>query len=98
MPAGAAFAGLEVNPLDPVTGTRPNPNFGTERQLGTFLQSKYNAMQVQLRRRSGRINFDANYTWSHEIDNTLNVFGTFENPLQLQSRPRQRRHRSASQL
>ncbi len=80
LPAGAAFAGLEVNPLNPLTGTRPFPNFGDERELGTFLQSNYNALQAQLRRRAGRFNFDANYTWSHEIDNTLNVFGTFEDP------------------
>jgi hypothetical protein len=80
LPAGAAFAGLQVNPLDPQTGTRPYPQFGTERVLGNFLQSKYNAMQVQLRHRAGRLNFDVNYTWSHEIDNTLNVFGTFEDP------------------
>ncbi len=80
LPAGAAFAGLEVNPLNPLTGTRPYPNFGDERVLGNFLQSNYNAMQVQLRHRAGRLNFDANYTWSHEIDNTLNVFETFEDP------------------
>jgi outer membrane receptor protein involved in Fe transport len=79
-PAGAAYAGLEVNPLDPLTGRRPYPNFADERQLGTFLQANYHAMQAILRRRAGRFNFDANYTWAHEIDNTLNVFGTFENP------------------
>ncbi|HEX4810257.1 MAG TPA: TonB-dependent receptor [Bryobacteraceae bacterium] len=79
-PAGAAFAGLEVNPLNPLTGTRPYPNFGDERELGAFLQSKYDAMQTQLRHRTGKVDFDVNYTWSHEIDNTLNVFGTFEDP------------------
>src|SRR6185437_10494594 len=80
LPAGAAYAGLEVNPLDPLTGNKPYPNFGTIRQLGSFLQSKYNAMQVQLRHRTGRANFDVNYTWSHEIDNALDVFGTFSDP------------------
>ena len=80
LPAGAAYAGLEVNPLDPLTGNKPYPDFGTIRQLGSFLQSKYNAMQVQLRHRTGRANFDVNYTWSHEIDNALDVFGTFSDP------------------
>lgn len=79
-PAGAAYAGLEVNPLNPLTGERPYPNFADERQLGTFLQGNYHAMQVMVRHRAGKFNFDANYTWSHEIDNTLNVFGTFEDP------------------
>ena len=35
-------------------------------------------MQVALRRRTARFMFDVNYTWSHTIDNTVNVFGSFQ--------------------
>jgi hypothetical protein len=80
LPAGAAFAGLELNPINPATGQRAvNQNFGDERVLGDFLTSKYNAMQVALRRHAGRLTLDANYTWAHEFDNTVSVFGAFEN-------------------
>lgn len=81
LPAGAAFAGLELNNVDPVTGQRPlnNTDFADERLLGDFLTSKYNAMQVSLRRHAGRFTMDANYTWSHEFDNAVSVFGAFQN-------------------
>jgi hypothetical protein len=81
LPAGAAFAGLELNNADPITGHRPlnNTNFADERLLGDFLTSKYNAMQVALRRHAGRFTLDANYTWAHEFDNAVSVFGAFQN-------------------
>ncbi len=80
LPAGAAFAGLELNPINPVTGLRAvNQNFGDERVLGDFLTSKYDALQVALRRHAGRLTLDANYTWAHELDNSVSVFGAFEN-------------------
>ena len=80
LPAGAAFAGLELNSVNPVTGMRfLNQNFGDERFLGDFLTSKYDALQVALRRHAGRLTLDANYTWSHEFDNAVSVFGAFQN-------------------
>jgi hypothetical protein len=80
LPAGAAFAGLQLNSVNPVTMMRfLNQNFGDERFLGDFLTSKYNAMQVALRRHAGRLTLDANYTWSHEFDNAVSVFGAFQN-------------------
>jgi len=80
LPAGAAFAGLELNPIiNAATGERAvNQNFGDERVLGDFLNSNYNALQVALRRHAGRFTLDANYTWAHELDNTVSVFGAFE--------------------
>ncbi|MBZ5566134.1 MAG: TonB-dependent receptor, partial [Acidobacteriia bacterium] len=79
LPAGAAFAGLELNVIDINTGVRPYPGFGDERFLGNFLGSNYNSLQVGVRRRAARFTFDANYSWGHEIDNTVNIFGAFEN-------------------
>lgn len=76
--AGAAFAGLELNNIDINTGKRPFPGFGDERVLGNFLSSRYRALQTSLRRRASRFTFDVNYSWSQQLDNTINVFGAFE--------------------
>jgi hypothetical protein len=76
--AGAAFAGLTMNNIDVDTGERPYPNWGDERILGNMLSSWYHSMQVALRRRTSRFMFDVNYAWSHTIDNTVNVFGAFQ--------------------
>lgn len=81
LPAGAAFAGLQFNTQNPFTGVRAlNQNFGDQRFLGDFLNSKYNSMQVALRGHTTHWNYDVNYTWSHEFDDTVSVFGAFVNP------------------
>lgn len=81
LPAGAAFAGLQFNNQNPITGTFPlSQNFANERLLGDFLDSKYNSMQVALRSHQRAITYDLNYTWSHEFDDTVSVFGAFVNP------------------
>ena len=79
LPAGAAFAGRQVNRVDLISGMKPFPGFADIRLLGGFLKSSYNALQVSLRRRSaGRLNFDFNYTWSHELDNAVSIFADFQ--------------------
>ncbi|MGO8717596.1 MAG: TonB-dependent receptor domain-containing protein [Acidobacteriaceae bacterium] len=81
LPAGAAFAGLEFNNLNPYYGTYPlSTNYANERLLGDFLSSNYNSMQVALRGRGPHLTYDLNYTWSHERDNTVSVFGAFVDP------------------
>lgn len=81
LPAGAAFAGLQFNNQNPITGTYPrSENFANERLLGNYLDSKYNSMQVALRGHHRVITYDLNYTWSHEFDDTVSVFGAFVNP------------------
>jgi hypothetical protein len=47
------------------------------------LFSKYNALQAQLRRNVGKLALEANYTWSHEIDDEVNVFAGFSDPFNL---------------
>lgn len=78
LPAGAAYAGLQMNSVDVNTKLKPYPLWGDVRLLGNFLGSNYNSLQVSLRRRATKFTFDINYTWSHEIDNTVNIFGAFE--------------------
>lgn len=75
LPAGAAYAGEELN-LSPFPGA-PNqisPDFGNIRYLGDFVQSSYQSLQASLRRHMARgLNVDANYTWSHELDDGVNI-------------------------
>ncbi len=80
LPAGAAYAGEELN-LSPFGPNQISPNFGQIRRLGNFLDSNYHALQASVRRRVGKgFNVDANYTWSHEIDDAVNILtGAFQN-------------------
>jgi hypothetical protein len=81
MQAGISFAALNANPANPFTQARPFSGFANENVANDGLFSNYNALQVQLRRNVGRLSLEANYTWSHEIDDLVNVFGGFSNPL-----------------
>ncbi len=80
LPAGAAYAGMELN-YDAWGNKTISNNFGQIRRLGNFLGSNYNAMQVSMRRRAAKgLTLDANYTWSHELDNAVNILtGAFQN-------------------
>ena len=80
LPAGAAYAGEELN-LSPFGSNVLSPNFGQIRRLGNFLDSNYHALHASLRRRVSKgVNVDANYTWSHEIDDGVNILtGAFQN-------------------
>jgi hypothetical protein len=54
-----------VNPLG-----RLNPNYGTMREWQNDVNSSYNAFQFQLKKQmSHGLLLNANYTWSHSIDN-----------------------------
>ena len=80
--AGVNFAAVNVNPTNPnpFIGTRPHSGFSSENYLGDVLGSDYQSLQVQLRRNAHHLNTQINYTWSHEIDDMVNVFSGFENP------------------
>ncbi len=80
LPAGAAYAGQELN-LSPFGGNVISDSFGQIRHLGNFVNSNYHSMQASLRRRVGKgLNVDANYTWSHEFDDAVNILtGAYQN-------------------
>lgn len=80
MQSGVSFAALNANPANPFTQARPFSGFANENLAVDGLFSNYNALQVQLRRNVGRLSLEGNYTWSHEIDDLVNVFGGFSNP------------------
>jgi hypothetical protein len=80
--AGVNFAAINENPenVNPNIGTRPNSGFADENYLGDSLGSNYQSLQVQLRRNYHHLNTEMNYTWSHEIDDMVNVFQGFADP------------------
>jgi hypothetical protein len=80
MQSGVSFAALNANPANPFTQARRFSGFANENLAVDGLFSNYNALQVQLRRNFGRLSLEGNYTWSHEIDDLVNVFGGFSNP------------------
>jgi hypothetical protein len=80
--AGVNFAAINENPenVNPNIGTRPHSGFADENYLGDSLGSNYQSLQVQLRRNYHHLDTEMNYTWSHEIDDMVNVFSGFEDP------------------
>jgi hypothetical protein len=83
MQAGVSFAAINVNPADIYTQARPYSDFANENLSADALFSNYNALQVQLRRNSGPLTTEVNYTWSHEIDDLVNVFNGWSNPFNI---------------
>jgi hypothetical protein len=80
LPAGAAYAGLELN-YTPFGTKQISDAFGNVRRLGNFVNSNYHALQASYRyRMSHGLTVDANYTWSHELDDGVNILtGAYQN-------------------
>ncbi len=57
------------NVLSTTTVGRPNANFGPMTDIFSAVNSKYNALVIQLNRRMSRhLQFMGSYTWSHSLD------------------------------
>jgi hypothetical protein len=55
------------------TGPRPNPLLGSETDIFSGVISNYQALAFQVNHRmSHHVQFSANYTWSHALDNGVN--------------------------
>ncbi len=80
MQAGVDFAAINLNPANIVTQARPLSGFASENLDADALSSSYDALQVQLRRNIGHLTVEANYTYSHEIDDMVNVFSGWSDP------------------
>lgn len=79
--AGVNFAAINENPANPFSGVpQVYSQFANEDYLGDDLGSDYQSLQVQLRRNYHHLNTEMNYTWSHEIDDMVNVFSGFSDP------------------
>ena len=73
-----------INPTLDAFGTRPIAGIGNIIDIGTYPQSNYNALQVTFKRNlANGLRFNANYTWSHEIDNVIGFFKDYQNYLDL---------------
>jgi len=81
MQAGQNFAGVNLNPANLVNdNNRPFPNFANENLEACELSGAYNSLQVQLRHNVGKLNFEANYTWSHTINDMVNFLNNYSDP------------------
>jgi hypothetical protein len=81
MQAGVDFAAVELNPANTATSVRQNyTGFAAENLNSDTLFSRYEALQVQLRHNHKHLNLEANYSWSHEFDDLVNIFSAFSNP------------------
>lgn len=78
--AGIDFAAENLNPPNYFTQAYPMSGYANEYYEPDELQSNYNALQVQLRHNVGKLDVEANYTWSHEIDDMVNVFNSYSDP------------------
>ncbi|HXY02402.1 MAG TPA: hypothetical protein VEI49_02440, partial [Terriglobales bacterium] len=82
MQAGVDFQPLNANPANVFSAARQSLLFANENVDSDELSSNYNSLQVQLRRNVGRLTFETNYTWSHELDDMVGIFSPgFENPM-----------------
>jgi hypothetical protein len=69
-----------INPNLDVFGTKPIPGVGNILDIGTYPQSNYNALQVTFKRNLTKgLRINANYTWSHEIDDVIGFFKDYQN-------------------
>jgi hypothetical protein len=64
-PAVSQFAGLPTSPLD--------PRFGTLTEVSSGAVSNYNGLTVSFQRRFSALQLQANYTWSHGLDEISNA-------------------------
>jgi hypothetical protein len=70
----------DFNRIDPMTHTRPYPNWGGMAGISPGSNTSYNSLQVSLRRRFSRgVTFNVNYTWAHTLDQGEWGFGPLPN-------------------
>src|SRR5260370_13651256 len=69
-----------INRRNPVTQARAlSANFGDICVVGGYPKSDYNALQVTFKRNLAKgLRFNANYTWSHAIDDVVGFFKDYQ--------------------
>ncbi|HEY2393601.1 MAG TPA: TonB-dependent receptor [Candidatus Angelobacter sp.] len=71
LPGGPLAASTLTVPL--FTGARPNPAFGALTDIFSGVTSNYQALSLQANHRmSHHVQINANYTWSHALDDGVN--------------------------
>jgi hypothetical protein len=89
---GVTVTGHALNNLMVACGADPNPlrpnffGYGTITSIEPQANSNYNALQMSLRRTTGRLTLSGAYTWSHSIDNSSDRYdGNFVDSYDLRS-------------
>jgi hypothetical protein len=73
------FSAVRFNRIDPLTGTRPLPEFGEFNQKGNNGNANFHSLQISLRRAmSSGLLWETQYMWSHAMSD--NGFGAGEYP------------------
>ncbi|MGD0733430.1 MAG: carboxypeptidase regulatory-like domain-containing protein [Terracidiphilus sp.] len=81
MQAGQNFAAINLNPANFVTDSnRPYSGFANENYESTELSGAYNSLQVKVNHTAGKLNAEANYTWSHTINDMVNFLNNYSDP------------------
>ena len=81
MQAGQNFAGVNLNPANFVNNNnRPYSGFANENLEACELSGAYHSLQVQMRHNVGKLNYEANYTWSHTINDMVNFLNNPSDP------------------
>jgi hypothetical protein len=63
-----------------IEGRPLSPDFGDVFLVGNYPSSNYHAMQVTFRRNFAKgLRFNANYTWSHTVDDVVGFFRDYQN-------------------
>ncbi|HLJ26737.1 MAG TPA: TonB-dependent receptor [Candidatus Angelobacter sp.] len=64
------FRYVDLNQVNPATGTTAFPNLGVVNQIQTSASSSYNSLQSSLKFKNWHgLSSSVNYAWSHSIDN-----------------------------
>ena len=84
MQAGQNFAAVNLNPANMVNNNnRPYSGFANENYEACELNGSYHSLQVQVRHNAGKLNYEANYTWSHVINDMVNFLNNPSDPYDL---------------
>jgi len=78
MQAGQNFAAVNLNPANLVNdNNRPFAGFANENLEADSLSGSYHSLQVGVRHNVGKLNYEANYTWSHTINDFVNFLNNY---------------------
>jgi len=78
--------GGNLNLETPLTGHNYiSDSFGGINLAGQFAASQYNALNVSARTNTHGLSLQANYNWTHEFDNFMGLFESYQNPYDIQA-------------
>lgn len=84
------YRSIDMNPINPVTGLRIQPQVGIRTVRAASANSNYESLQFELKRRFrptplGSMLLLGSYTWSHSLDDISDVFAFDSTPTSFES-------------